>query len=62
MTRTAIAMSAYLIFTRDKTLDEHELATSSKDSAGTFAGHEVKVLAFFTARMRTWKELPRKAA
>jgi uncharacterized protein (DUF1330 family) len=40
-------MSAYLIFTRDKTLDEHELATHSKDSPATLAGHEVKVLAFY---------------
>jgi uncharacterized protein (DUF1330 family) len=40
-------MSAYLIFTRDKTLDEHELATYSKDVLATLAGHEVKVLAFY---------------
>jgi uncharacterized protein (DUF1330 family) len=40
-------MSAYLIFTRDKTLDEHELATDSKDSPATLARHEVKVLAFY---------------
>jgi uncharacterized protein (DUF1330 family) len=44
---TPIAMSAYLIFTRDKTLDEHELATYSKDAPATLAGHEVKVLAFY---------------
>ena len=40
-------MSAYLIFTRDKTLDEHELATYSKDAPATLAGHEVKVLASY---------------
>jgi uncharacterized protein (DUF1330 family) len=38
-------MSAYLVFTRDKTLDEHELATYSKEVLATLAGHEVKVLA-----------------
>jgi uncharacterized protein (DUF1330 family) len=38
-------MSAYLIFMRDKTLDEHELPTYSKELLATLAGHEVKVLA-----------------
>jgi uncharacterized protein (DUF1330 family) len=37
-------MSAYLIFMRDKSLDEHELATYSKEVLATLAG-EVKVLA-----------------
>jgi uncharacterized protein (DUF1330 family) len=40
-------MSAYLIFQRDKTLDEHELATYFKDVEATLAGHEVKILAFY---------------
>lgn len=40
-------MSAYLVFTRDKTLDEHELAIYSKDVPATLAGHEVKLLALF---------------
>ncbi len=40
-------MSAYLVFTRDKTLDEHELAIYSKDVPATLAGYEVKLLAFF---------------
>ena len=40
-------MSAYMIFTRDKTLDEHELATYSKDVPATLAGHEVKALALY---------------
>ena len=40
-------MRAYLIFTREKTLDEHELATYSKDVAATLAGHEAKVLASY---------------
>ena len=38
-------MSAYVVFTRCKTLDMHELATYSKDTPATLAGHEVKVLA-----------------
>jgi uncharacterized protein (DUF1330 family) len=42
-------MSAYLIFTRDKTLDEHEMAAYSKDASATLAGHEVKVLVFYGA-------------
>jgi uncharacterized protein (DUF1330 family) len=40
-------MSAYLIFTRDKTLDARELATYSKDVPATLAGHPVKVLALY---------------
>ena len=40
-------MSAYVIFTRDRTLDGHELATYSKDAAATLAGPEAKVLAFY---------------
>src|SRR5882724_5121502 len=39
--------STYLIFTRDKTLDQRELATYSKDAPASLAGHEVKVLAFY---------------
>jgi uncharacterized protein (DUF1330 family) len=42
-------MSAYMIFTRDKTLDERELATYSKAVPPTLAGHEVKVLALYGA-------------
>src|SRR5262249_48281456 len=38
-------MSAYVVLTREKTLDELELATHSKDAPATLAGHEVKVLA-----------------
>jgi len=36
-------MSAYMIFTRDKTLDERELAAYAKDVPATLAGHEAKV-------------------
>jgi uncharacterized protein (DUF1330 family) len=42
-------MPAYLIFTRDKTLDEHELANYSKEVPATFAGHEFKILARYGA-------------
>lgn len=38
-------MGAYLIFTREKTIDEKELATYSKDVPATLAGHEAKLLA-----------------
>ena len=38
-------MSAYVVFTREKTLDAQELTTYSKNLPATLAGHEVKVLA-----------------
>ena len=37
-------MSAYLIFTREKTLDEAELKIYWEKIKGTFEGHQVKVL------------------
>jgi uncharacterized protein (DUF1330 family) len=37
-------MSAYLIFTREKTLDEAELKIYWGKIRATFAGHQVKVL------------------
>ncbi len=40
-------MTTYVIFTRDKTLDQHELATYSKEAPATLAGHEAKVLALY---------------
>ena len=40
-------MSAYLVFTRDKTLDEREMATYSKEVPATLAGHPAKVLALY---------------
>jgi uncharacterized protein (DUF1330 family) len=40
-------MSAYLIFTREKTLDSQELATYSKEVPPTLAGHNAKVLALY---------------
>ena len=47
-------MSACLIFMRDKTLDEHELATYSKELLATLDGHEVRV-SLFTVPMKTRK-------
>jgi uncharacterized protein (DUF1330 family) len=41
------AMSAYLIFTRDKTLDQAEMDNYQKDVRATFAGHEFKILALY---------------
>jgi uncharacterized protein (DUF1330 family) len=40
-------MSAYLIFTRHKTLDEHELSVYSKEVPATLAGHEAKLLVLY---------------
>ena len=40
-------MSAYLIFTRDKTLDAQELTTYSKEVPATLAGHEANLLVLY---------------
>lgn len=40
-------MSAYLIFTRDKTIDRKELEIYWEKIRETFAGHPVKVLASY---------------
>jgi uncharacterized protein (DUF1330 family) len=40
-------MSAYLVFTREKTLDARELETYSKEVPPTLAGHNAKVLALY---------------
>jgi uncharacterized protein (DUF1330 family) len=40
-------MSAYLIFTRERTLDAEELALYWREIRATFLGHEVKVLAAY---------------
>jgi uncharacterized protein (DUF1330 family) len=42
-------MSAYVVFTRDKTVDEQELDAYSKEAPTTLAGHEVNVLASYGA-------------
>jgi len=40
-------MSAYMVFTRDKTLHQNELNLYSKEVPATLAGHEVKILALY---------------
>jgi uncharacterized protein (DUF1330 family) len=40
-------MSAYLVFTRERTLDAAELEIYWSKIQATFAGHEVKVLASY---------------
>jgi len=40
-------MASYLIFSREKTLDERELSAYSGQVSATLAGHEVKVLALY---------------
>jgi len=40
-------MSAYLVFTRDKTLKEQEMANYSKEVPTTFLGQDYKVLVFY---------------
>ncbi len=40
-------MSAYMVFTRDKTLDQNELNLNSKEVPATLVGHEVKILALY---------------
>ncbi len=42
-------MKAYLVFTRDKTLDKNEMATYAKEVPATFAGHDFKILALYGA-------------
>jgi uncharacterized protein (DUF1330 family) len=40
-------MSAYMVFTREKTLDQQELAIYGKEAGLTLAGHDAKVLAIY---------------
>jgi uncharacterized protein (DUF1330 family) len=40
-------MSAYFIFTREKTLDQAEMDNYHQQVKATFAGHDVKVLASY---------------
>jgi len=40
-------MSAYAIFTREKTLDQAEMDIYSQQVKATFVGHEVKILAAY---------------
>ena len=45
-------MSAYVVFTREKTLDQGELDVYAKEVQTTVAGHEVKMLAFMRERQK----------
>jgi uncharacterized protein (DUF1330 family) len=40
-------MKAYLVFTRDKTLDKNEMDTYSREVPTTFSGHDFKILALY---------------
>jgi uncharacterized protein (DUF1330 family) len=40
-------MSAYLVFTKEKTIDQQELDQYSHGVAATLAGHEVKLLTYY---------------
>jgi uncharacterized protein (DUF1330 family) len=40
-------MSAYFIFTRDKTLDQAEMDIYHEQVRATFAGHDIKLLAAY---------------
>ena len=40
-------MSAYFIFTKEKTLAQHAMDRYSQEVAATFAGHPVKILAAY---------------
>ena len=40
-------MSAYLVFTREKMLNQEEMTAYSKDVPATLAGHEAKILALY---------------
>jgi uncharacterized protein (DUF1330 family) len=42
-------MSAYMVFTRDKTLDQGEMDIYSTAVPATIPGHELKALAFYGA-------------
>ncbi len=43
-------MSAYVVFTRDRTLDAKEWEIYLSSIRDTFIGHEAKVLAFYDGR------------
>ncbi len=48
-TKRQTDVSSYLVFTREKMLDELEMATYSKEVPATLAGHEAKILALYGA-------------
>jgi uncharacterized protein (DUF1330 family) len=43
-------MSAYIVFTRERTLDRAELAIYEQQVRATLAGHEVRILAAYGAQ------------
>jgi uncharacterized protein (DUF1330 family) len=45
----AQAMSAYIVFTREKTIDQGEMDVYAKEAKASVAGHELKALAFYGA-------------
>jgi hypothetical protein len=53
-------MSTYVILTRERTLDQEELDTYSREAKAASAGRDMKVLAF-RALTKIWKEGRRKA-
>jgi uncharacterized protein (DUF1330 family) len=42
-------MSAYIVFTRDKTINQSEMDIYAKAAHASTAGHDVKALAFYGA-------------
>ncbi|WP_339750353.1 DUF1330 domain-containing protein [uncultured Rubinisphaera sp.] len=40
-------MPAYIVFTREKTLDQSELKTYGEKTPATLEGHEIKILAAY---------------
>jgi uncharacterized protein (DUF1330 family) len=42
-------MSAYMVFTREKTVDQREMDVYAKGAKASVAGHELNVLAFYGA-------------
>ena len=55
----ALTMSGYVVFTREKTLDQGELEVYA-GKPDNCHGHEVKMLRFMV-HTKTWKGRPRKA-
>lgn len=53
-------MSAYMVFTRDKTLDQGEMDVCAKAVPASIPGHELKPSRFM-AHTKTWKSRPPKA-
>jgi hypothetical protein len=50
-------MSAYIVFTRTKTLDQKELETYWAGIKATMKGHPIEVLVFMGS-MKSWRAVP----